>query len=305
MEDDEDRISKLPPGILGIILSSLRIREAVRTSVISANWRCLWTTPHALIFDAENMLKQEHYPEFLHDTIGLPEHLERMITYQRFLIRVKRTLTFTNNVNQFLCRLDEVHRTQKMKVHFAFSNNRHAVHLNQWISFAIRRNVEQIDLCLFEDHDFSAPKNGDLYVFPCHLLVREGETDNDFKSCLKSLRLAHCMLPRLNSNFSGFSTMKTLNLTEVDLVSSEQMQSLLCNCLNLEWLKLSQCCNIDYLRIEHPFCQKLKYLNVNLCRQLKAIQLKDTNLETLEYKGQRIEFRHHNCPKLRTIFSYV
>ena len=46
-----DRISNLPSGIIEIILSSLPIKEAVRTSVLSSQWRYIAAMLQHLVFD--------------------------------------------------------------------------------------------------------------------------------------------------------------------------------------------------------------------------------------------------------------
>lgn len=46
-----DRISNLPTGVSHQILSYLPIKEAVRTSVLSTNWRNKWTKLPCLVFD--------------------------------------------------------------------------------------------------------------------------------------------------------------------------------------------------------------------------------------------------------------
>ncbi|KAL6175126.1 hypothetical protein ACLB2K_051769 [Fragaria x ananassa] len=50
-----DRISNLPGGVIQKILSYLPIREAVRTSVLSSNWRCKWAMLPRLVFDDQQI----------------------------------------------------------------------------------------------------------------------------------------------------------------------------------------------------------------------------------------------------------
>ncbi|GAU41710.1 hypothetical protein TSUD_369140 [Trifolium subterraneum] len=168
--------------------------------------------------------------------------------------------------------------------------------LEEWIRFAVERNVEEIDLCLSEDNHLSAPNDGSFYVFPCDTF--------DFNSTLKCLRLAHCVLAPLKSCNYGFSMLATLELFKVDLKSEEHIRILLSSCDNLETLSFSDCYNMDYLKLEHSFCKKLKYLKVNLCRQLKGIMLKCNILETLEYVGNKIVFLF-DAPMLKSFFGRV
>lgn len=51
MSMELDRISNLPGGVIQKILSYLPIREAVRTSVLSGNWRYKWAMLPRLVFD--------------------------------------------------------------------------------------------------------------------------------------------------------------------------------------------------------------------------------------------------------------
>ncbi|GJU43627.1 F-box/FBD/LRR-repeat protein-like protein [Tanacetum coccineum] len=50
-----DTISNLPLPIIENILCSLPIKEAVRTSILSRNWRYNWTGIPKLVFDEEEM----------------------------------------------------------------------------------------------------------------------------------------------------------------------------------------------------------------------------------------------------------
>ncbi|KAF7809160.1 F-box/FBD/LRR-repeat protein [Senna tora] len=292
----QDHISKLPDPILSHILSFLKTREAVTTSVLSTRWLHLWTCSSltSLTLDAHNIL--HHDLDFSHVDVS------HMAPLERFLIKMKRTAHFVENVNRYLSRLTHLHNIRTFKVRFTFRHNGVFSHnLTRWISFALARCVDEIDLCLLEeDHYFSAPieEGGVPYVFPCELLV---ERNN-----LKRLRLAHCVLaPQCATIFPGFHGITTLELSRVDLVSLGHFQNLLGNSGNLEYLSLRECGNIEWLKIENPFCQKLRYLNVKDCPDLRGIQLKGINVETLEYKGRVIDFCFWDAPRLTTAFTHV
>ncbi|CAJ2635383.1 unnamed protein product [Trifolium pratense] len=51
IDAEPDRISCLPGHVIDQILSSLRIKEAVRTSILSSQWRNKWRTMPNLVFD--------------------------------------------------------------------------------------------------------------------------------------------------------------------------------------------------------------------------------------------------------------
>ncbi|TKY58811.1 F-box/FBD/LRR-repeat protein [Spatholobus suberectus] len=283
--NQEDYISGLPNSILCHILSSLTVREAVKTSVLSSKWRKIYDNPTNLILDADNMLKIDHSATNVRN----------------------RTSAVVSNVKQYLSHVGQVHKIDKLKVCFTFGHDGcGSTDLDEWIRFAIERNVEEIDLCLWEGDHLSAPNDGSLHVFPCDIVGNEGACAgaSGLKSFLKCLRLAYCVLAPHKCYTSGFSTLSTLELFRVDLKSKLHIQTLLASCSNLEWLGFSECYNVDDLIIKHPFCQKLKFLSVNLCRQLTALVLHSTSLETLEYMGSKIEFAF-NAPRLKSFYSRV
>ncbi|KAK7250458.1 hypothetical protein RIF29_32910 [Crotalaria pallida] len=306
--EDNNLIRKLPDSILSHILSSLTIREAVRTSILSSEWRYICTNRTDLVLDAENILdvEQQHY-----SVANLCCHMSEV---HRFMAKKSRTYAFVDSVKSYLSRLSEVRKVVKLKVCFTIRRYSYGCNdLDDWINFAIDKNVEEIDLCLLEEEGQihharydDDDGGGALYVFPCDIVGKESETaeKNGSKSFLKCLKLAHCILAPYKSYNYGFTTLTSMELIKVDLVSGEHMLNLLASCTNLEWLSFSECYNMEYLKIEHPFCQKLKYLNVNLCYHLKAIVLRSSNLETLEYKGSVIDF-FFDAPRLRTVFSHV
>lgn len=53
VEEDRDRISKLPIEILHLILAFLPITTVVQTNLVSKRWQSLWTTIPYMHFDEE------------------------------------------------------------------------------------------------------------------------------------------------------------------------------------------------------------------------------------------------------------
>ncbi|KNA09442.1 hypothetical protein SOVF_153560 [Spinacia oleracea] len=53
MHDESDRLSNLPAHVIDGILSCLSIRDAVRTSILSNDWRYKWATLPHLVFDKD------------------------------------------------------------------------------------------------------------------------------------------------------------------------------------------------------------------------------------------------------------
>ncbi|ESW25819.1 hypothetical protein PHAVU_003G068100 [Phaseolus vulgaris] len=203
---------------------------------------------------------------------------------------------------KYLSNVEQVQKIYKLSVYFTFGNNTYgSTDLDEWIRFAIKKNVEEIDLCLLEEEN-QPTNDASLHVFPCDIVGNEGASGK--KSFLKCLRLAHCVLAPHMSYNHGFSTLTTMELFQVDLKSEVHLQILLSSCSNLQWLGFSECYNMENLRIENPFCQKLKYLNVSLCQQLKKLVLHTTSLETLEYKGREVEFVF-DAPRLDAFYSLV
>lgn len=297
--NEEDCISKLPHNILCRILSSLPVKEGVRTSVLSSKWKHIYSNPIDLTFDAENILKRDH------SAINVwHQSKEQRLEYKR-----KRTSAFVSNVKKYLSHVEQVKKIDKLTVCFTFCQNGNgSTDLDEWIRFATQRNVEVIDLSLLEDthnQQTATLNDGSLHVFPCDIVGNEGaSSSNGFKSYLRCLRLTRCVLAPYKSYNSGFSALTTMELYKVDLKSKEHIQNLLASCNNLEWLGFSECYNIDHLIIKHPFCQKLKYLLVNLCHQLQALVIHNKSLETLEYKGSKIKFVF-DAPRLKTFYSPI
>ncbi|RDY07229.1 hypothetical protein CR513_08691, partial [Mucuna pruriens] len=82
--------------------------------------------------------------------------------------------------------------------------------------------LKRLVFCLFEENGLRAPYDGSLHVFPCDIVGNEGACagSSGFKSFLKCLRMAHCILTPHKYCNSGFNnTLTNMKLIKVDLKS--------------------------------------------------------------------------------------
>jgi hypothetical protein len=145
--------------------------------------------------------------------------------------------------------------------------------LDSWVDFAVSSRTKSIALHLLPakgrrvDHD--------RYVFPSHLL------DGESISRLQRLQLSFVSF-RPPPEFGGFPALRKLDLNYVD-ITRKDLQAILCNCSNLEWLSLVRCFLNDELKLDHLF-SGLRHLTVAYCK-VTRIQLQVTKLLTLVHRG--------------------
>ncbi|PON67517.1 F-box domain containing protein [Parasponia andersonii] len=303
-ESQVDRISHLPDGILGTIISLLTMREAVRTSVLSTRWRNLWTKSLTnLVFDDDNvlLLKREYS-----DGFDVPYSQRKGNLW-------RKTTDFVTSVNQCLLMLKlnnhPNYKIKKLKIHFFFNSKKYCSRLDYWFAFAIARGAEELDHSVLVIKYCRSPDEDELSAFPSEdvLLISPaaGHGISARESSLKCLRLGHNRLPDLRTYDFIFKGLKTLDLDNLDMVSDEHLHNVLYSCSFLEWLSIRDCYNLSNLSIEYPFCPHLRYLNIN-CRRLRVIEVNGVfSLEKFEYSGTIISFKFSNVPKLKTVFTRI
>uniref|UniRef100_A0A0E0PUT9 F-box domain-containing protein n=3 Tax=Oryza rufipogon TaxID=4529 RepID=A0A0E0PUT9_ORYRU len=120
-------------------------------------------------------------------------------------------------------------------------------------------------------------------------LVEALEIKIDFNS-----RLAN----HLNNWFSGFPNLKKLDLLLLR-TTREDLEDMIANCPNLEWLSLNRCHIYDELKFDRPFT-RLIYLQVIHC-QITKIEIDAVNLKAFVYKGFKLRVDLSEAKGLETV----
>ncbi|CAH9133169.1 unnamed protein product [Cuscuta epithymum] len=147
--DTYDWISHLPDDILIVILSSLPLKEAGRTSILSSRWKNLWKQTSCLNFDASSAL----------DMIARDRKLrcEERRKYVRWVNSVLKSAPHKGAITLKHFRIC-------FDVGKAFSGT-----ITKWLMFAFKRRVESLELNLLEYGDYGSWKP---YVFPEDIFFR-------------------------------------------------------------------------------------------------------------------------------------
>ncbi|XP_012833057.1 PREDICTED: putative F-box/LRR-repeat protein At4g15060 [Erythranthe guttata] len=143
---DEDRISRLPGGILVDIIYLLSLKEAGRTSILSPRWKNLWKHTPSLDFNSQSAFRPN--PKKLVNWVDSVIKSHTSPTLKDFRIGFPLDRSFGDSITR-------------------------------WLEFAFSREVEMLELnleaypfryCWYEYYRFpkelSAPSNT-LFVFSC------------------------------------------------------------------------------------------------------------------------------------------
>lgn len=252
------KLQDLPEDLLATILSKLPAEEVVRTSVLSSEWRWMWTACPKLHFN------------------GVDDACRNGGN--------QNSQMFIDGVNAVL----QKHRgkfVDNLEIKF-IAENKQVYHINNWIRFAISSRTRKLAF------DLASPPNGqghrDHYRFPFELL------DKESVCCLQCLQLSFvCLKPP--SQFIGLPNLRKLELYLVK-TTRRDLENMLCSCCKLERLSLVRCHLNDELRVTQPLSH-LQYLQVICCR-LTKIEFHAANISTFVYDGSCIPFSLHHASKL-------
>ncbi|XP_047940950.1 F-box/LRR-repeat protein At2g42730 [Salvia hispanica] len=147
LEDDYtgDRISKLPDEILGLILSSMSLKEAIKTSALSSRWRSLWIVTRKLDIDLDSTTILDN----------------RRNSYNINKLRFK----FVRWIDRlFTTILPESSSTTLNRFRVVFDlSSLFSGWIDDWLSSAVSRKVESLELIL---NTYSNSRAERCYCFP-------------------------------------------------------------------------------------------------------------------------------------------
>lgn len=272
-----DRISSLPDDILIKILSLMTVHEAAVTDVLSTRWRHLWEFVDHLILDMHTFGMQVPPNSDNHENLDFWN---------------SEATKFVRKVNELLSHR-EGKKLKKFKVEFPLSSV-HASELDRWIAFAVASHAERLTLSLRDKHGRVATDHAEAYVFPLKQFSVVGGCQ------LHVLSLHKCILETVPANLNGFSYLHSLSLCDVRVVD-EVLLSIMSSCNALRYLCLRACRKLIDLRAYHAY---LVDLEVHDCRRLRSISIDAEKLESLAYRGQRVDIQYVCAPVLSKLSAY-
>ncbi|XP_027343430.1 uncharacterized protein LOC113856003 [Abrus precatorius] len=239
-----DRISQLPDHVIHHILSHLRnVKDAIRTSTLSKRWRALWYSFSILIFDERRFAAGNEHED-----------------------ASKKEVTFRDYVSNYLHgHLAKKLYIQKLMVHMTSFDLEDTPFVNHWLSVAIARNVQELDLHvgIKNNRRYTLPK----IIFSCKTLTGIRLSGCKLETC------DNIMLPRLQK----------LYLRKLSLVD-HMIQNMISGCHSIEDLRVIKCSGLKHLNVSNLI--QLSRVEVHNCNQLKKVEISDPNLHTFWFCGK-------------------
>ncbi|OQU91016.1 hypothetical protein SORBI_3001G095366 [Sorghum bicolor] len=259
-------LSNLPRDILSQILSQLPINDAVRTSVLSREWKYVWRGHTNLTFDSATLRK--HYSK---TSFGYG-----FINDEEFITRVDTVLGHHSGVE--IEHMEVKHRNwasrSRGKISFPTQNTGIETSTtnqspDRWINFAIRSKTKELIIDLNGGFKLSLSRGihnirEEPYSLPSQLF----SADN--VSYLQCLELTSLSL-QLPADFNGFLNLRNLTLVDVS-ITDKYVQYMLTKCNHLEFFEVSYYRMITSLWMPHPLNQ-LKHLVVDKCPLHRVIEV--------------------------------
>ncbi|CAM0901535.1 unnamed protein product [Alopecurus aequalis] len=282
------QLQLLPSDVLRDVLSRLSLKDVVRMSILSPEWRQLKICHPDLVFTKDT---------FSNCTTENTEHREHMTFDELMEFKAKKLERLSR---QFIKNVDNVLRPlwytptattttlEKFAVKFGL-RKKHRYHIDRWVSFSALSKAKDIALDFASDDEICSGSKYDKYNYALPLSNFTGPNG----SCVRSLYLGNIHL-ELPPSFCGITNLKKLTLNAVS-INGDDLQCMLLRCALLENLSIDWCSSLSTLRIPQELC-RLQDLHVRYTHL--EIELHASNLKTFEFDDYVQQVLLNQCLKL-------
>ena len=266
--DQVNIVNKLLDDLLVLIVSHLSTKDAARTSILSQRWKFLWKFTRSLEFDGRDQMEKDISNRYLSFMIDSTQH-------QNLEEFIQMTLNLQISINiarhHFVDLVNHVIRSHygstidSFKVSFDLDEKSCKTDIDSWISFAIEKKVQKLELDLRstsrrrDDHG--------RYILTTQLLL----------------------LHRVDS-------IRILRLKGVK-VTGEVAEYALNRCHFLERLCIEYSNSLVSLKVCGTSL-RLKFLEIAYCFSIQCIEIYALNLVFFKYAGPKTKVLFKNVPCL-------
>ncbi|KAL6657153.1 hypothetical protein ACP70R_004933 [Stipagrostis hirtigluma subsp. patula] len=271
----EDRLSDLPDGVLGHILSFLPTKEAGRAALLARRWRHVFANVHTLSFVDEDHDAEDG------DTFYY-EAEERRSRNGDFLDGVSAALLCrrrcgglapNSSLRAFRVAFDDYHRWDGAMV-------------TQWLYHLMEQSKQELHLDLRLQADRACHRDGAAEDSDSDVEVSE-HVEHRYRlprrlfslGALRSLRVSYCKLnPPAAIALPGVETLHLTGMRE----SWGTIRRLISGCPRLVDLTLEACAKVKRVSI---LDRRLRRFALRCCHDAVSVSLDASELRTLDYRG--------------------
>ncbi|KAM0861847.1 hypothetical protein ACQ4PT_045629 [Festuca glaucescens] len=253
-----DRISDLPDGVLGHVLSFLPTPEAGRAAVLSRRWRYIFGHMDTVSFEEYEGERSSDWETFYFEAKEFKSCSHKLLDGISAALLCRRR-----------CAGDHVPLRSLRFAFHRFKPKWDALHVDQWLNYALDYADRELHLDLrFILGGHTCAHNGPP---PDIAYGYRDETDSDSDD-------EHQTLPvKVN-----LPCLEMLRLTGILLDSGRSVQRLVLSCPGLADLTLEAVRHLRTLSVLHT---RLRASTLICCHNAKSIHIDASELVTLEYRG--------------------
>ncbi|KAL6645135.1 hypothetical protein ACP70R_016743 [Stipagrostis hirtigluma subsp. patula] len=272
----EDRLSSLPDGVLGHILSFLPTKEAGRTAVLARRWRYMFAEVHTMSFEQDRVTHMgDDYTFYL-------ESQERRSLNGNFLDDVCAAVLARR-------RCGGVAPSTSLRSFRLFFEDDEGY--TEWdgpmveslINHVLQQSNQELrlDLRFWTGEHCASGSDSDSYEDPWRKAWCYPHLPARLFRCpyLRSLRVGHCRLTPPEAVV--LPSLETLHLTDIDEPCAP-IQRLISGCPRLADLTLEACSKLKRVSVLH---KRLRRLALRYCHNVVGVAVDASELTTLCYRG--------------------